>query len=331
MTDTEDFATCGEHDPILYVHDAQGGDVAFEEDEGPELCADLTATNIWSRQVPAGDYFVHARSERNNEVIPHYMLLLTILSECGNGVKEQYEQCDGTPGCAANCTIIALCGNNDIETGEQCDDGNVLDGDGCTASCLITADHRCLGEPSVCNRVETVCNNSLDDDGDGKTDGSDSDCGITSVVPGCEPGQRQVVLTARDTPRNLADFSLTTSRLLVPPGLGQAQRVALRLNVLHPRPGQLDLFLRAPSGAAVELATDNGLFGMGYVGTALDDECIISITEDAPPFTGCFSPEGSLATLAGEALEGTWQLELGDDEIAEVGSLASWTLMVCTD
>jgi uncharacterized repeat protein (TIGR01451 family) len=31
----------------------------------------------------------------------------------------------------------SVCGNNSVETGEECDDGNLIDGDGCSAVCLI--------------------------------------------------------------------------------------------------------------------------------------------------------------------------------------------------
>ena len=60
---------------------------------------------------------------------------------CGNGVKENAEQCDdgnkvNGDGCDANCTASA-CGNG-VEAGaEACDDGNVANGDGCRADCTV--------------------------------------------------------------------------------------------------------------------------------------------------------------------------------------------------
>jgi cysteine-rich repeat protein len=61
---------------------------------------------------------------------------------CGNGVKEDLEQCDdgnaiNGDGCSANCTVEKLpaCGNGILEAGEQCDDGNLVNGDGCSESC----------------------------------------------------------------------------------------------------------------------------------------------------------------------------------------------------
>lgn len=43
------------------------------------------------------------------------------------------------------------CGDGIVENGEQCDDGNVADGDGCSAVCLVTAGFVCNGEPSRCD------------------------------------------------------------------------------------------------------------------------------------------------------------------------------------
>ncbi len=87
---------------------------------------------------------------------------------CNNGIREPPEQCDGDDmgfatcsiimeletgiegwngdlGCTVSCTydtsecIAPFCGdgniNNDI--GEQCDDGNSIDGDGCSSTCII--------------------------------------------------------------------------------------------------------------------------------------------------------------------------------------------------
>ena len=43
--------------------------------------------------------------------------------------------------CAADCTLGPRCGDGVVQAdqGEQCDDGNLVDGDGCSASCKITS------------------------------------------------------------------------------------------------------------------------------------------------------------------------------------------------
>lgn len=57
------------------------------------------------------------------------------LPYCGDGIRQGAEQCDGEPNCSAQCRFLPVCGNGVIESGEQCDDGNVVSGDGCSATC----------------------------------------------------------------------------------------------------------------------------------------------------------------------------------------------------
>ncbi|MDD5751278.1 MAG: DUF4215 domain-containing protein, partial [Candidatus Peribacteraceae bacterium] len=81
---------------------------------------------------------------------------------CGDSVRIPPEQCDDGnladgDGCSSVCEVeyaaaedssdssassvssvsLALCGNGMLEEGEQCDDANLLDGDGCSALCLL--------------------------------------------------------------------------------------------------------------------------------------------------------------------------------------------------
>lgn len=42
------------------------------------------------------------------------------------------------------------CGDGAVDSGEACDDGNNLDGDGCSESCMVEPCQTCAGSPSVC-------------------------------------------------------------------------------------------------------------------------------------------------------------------------------------
>lgn len=77
---------------------------------------------------------------------------------CGNGVAEPGEECDGADLAGASCVdygyvnpggVVCLdgcvleygfcqpeCGNGTLEPDETCDDGNLVDGDGCSSTCL---------------------------------------------------------------------------------------------------------------------------------------------------------------------------------------------------
>jgi cysteine-rich repeat protein len=58
------------------------------------------------------------------------------LEYCNNGEDDNDDglvDC-ADPFCTAWC-VEPVCGNNIVERGEWCDDGNVSDGDGCSAGC----------------------------------------------------------------------------------------------------------------------------------------------------------------------------------------------------
>ncbi|WP_136668537.1 lectin-like protein [Flavobacterium sp. H122] len=71
-------------------------------------------------------------------------LICEIPNRCGDGTKNDIEQCDDKnltngDGCDNNCKLTS-CGNGIITNGEDCDDGNLIDGDGCNSNCKLTLD-----------------------------------------------------------------------------------------------------------------------------------------------------------------------------------------------
>src|SRR4030043_830399 len=64
---------------------------------------------------------------------------------CGDGIKNGDESCDGTDGvpehyqCTVDCNfeLLPFCGDGILQPFEQCDDGNIANGDGCSATCII--------------------------------------------------------------------------------------------------------------------------------------------------------------------------------------------------
>ena len=78
-------------------------------------------------------------------------------TRCGDGVKAGLEQCDDGnlvdgDGCSGSC-LVEECGDGvvQVSSGEVCDDGNQIGGDGCSAGCdAVESCWTCSGEPSLC-------------------------------------------------------------------------------------------------------------------------------------------------------------------------------------
>ncbi len=98
----------------------------------------------------------------------------------------------------------------------------------------------------------------------------------------------------------------------------------------HDRPEDLDIFLYAPSGKALELSTDNGgsSAGAGKMCFTVDATRLISDPANALPLNGDYSPEGDWASFfgAGGPINGTWRLQVTDDTNGRFGVIRSWSI-----
>ncbi|MBU0727146.1 S-layer homology domain-containing protein [Patescibacteria group bacterium] len=80
--------------------------------------------------------------------------------QCGNGVVEGGEQCDGAGDfttCDKNCQRVPVCGDGYMDSPEQCDDSNTTAGDGCSATCQVdgTVFTHAAGDPiEQCDPIE---------------------------------------------------------------------------------------------------------------------------------------------------------------------------------
>ncbi|WP_372895415.1 LamG-like jellyroll fold domain-containing protein [Stieleria sp.] len=127
-----------------------------------------------------------------------------------------------------------------------------------------------------------------------------------------------------------ASGTVTTSDLPVSGLPGQIADVDIHLNIQHTFDADLDVFLIAPDGTRVELFSDVGAGNPNFTNTILDDAASVSINAGTAPFTGTFSPEGSLADFNGRTPNGVWQLEITDDSNSDAGSLIDWELFLTT-
>jgi subtilisin-like proprotein convertase family protein len=102
------------------------------------------------------------------------------------------------------------------------------------------------------------------------------------------------------------------------------------LNIEHTYNSDLDVFLIGPDGTRVELFTDVGGSGNDFTNTVLDDDASDTIDSGSAPFTGVYSPEGSLADFNGLSSLGDWTLEITDDFNQDGGTLLDWSLQICS-
>jgi hypothetical protein len=71
---------------------------------------------------------------------------------------------------------------------------------------------------------------------------------------------------------------------------------SVTINLTHSWDSDLDISLVAPSGASIDLSSDNGSLGDNYTNTIFMDGAP-SITGGTAPFTGTYSPEQPLSTF----------------------------------
>ena len=142
--------------------------VAFNDD-AIDLCSEIQAT------LAAGRYEIEVAGFAGR-ALPDYVLNVTFPEPpvCGDGVIDAGEACDdgnlvNGDGCDATCEIEPFCGDGTLDAGEQCDDGNQIEGDGCDANCAIEPD-------PVCGNGQLEAGEDCDDGNLVNGDGCDANC-----------------------------------------------------------------------------------------------------------------------------------------------------------
>jgi subtilisin-like proprotein convertase family protein len=135
-------------------------------------------------------------------------------------------------------------------------------------------------------------------------------------------------LPSANVPLSIPDAGTRTSATVVS-GLPVGIRdLNVTLDITHTRDDNLDVFLVSPTGTRVELFTDVGGRNDNFSATTLDDQAAVSITSGAAPFSGSYRPEGALSDFSGETPNGTWTLEVTDDNAKQTGVLNSWSITI---
>ncbi len=108
--------------------------------------------------------------------------------------------------------------------------------------------------------------------------------------------------------------------------------VNVTLNIDHTWAADLEVKLIAPDGVTeVILFEDVGGSGNNFTNTVLDDNATEAINTGSAPFTGTFSPQGSLSDFNGLMSAGDWTLSITDDANVDGGTLLSWSIQVCSE
>ncbi len=296
--------TCASNniDSYLTLRNSAGTTLADDDDSGPGFCSLLTVTNLAS-----GAYYVEQKrrpSAPRGFATYDYTLKLA----------------------------MTLCGNSVVEGPEQCDDGNTTSGDGCSAACTVETAYDCTGVPSVCTAWETICNDGLDNDGDGSIDDADSNCTLPAYFPACDAGAHETLWVFKSPSLNveIPDYSATgVTPVLTIPDIGHIVRVAMLYNITHTDDAHLDITLTPPVGGALDVCSDNGGSGDNFVKTVLDSTCPTSITAGFAPFSGCYQPENAFTSFVGKNAQGTWTIKVVDDGGGAVGTLQDWAMIFC--
>ncbi len=130
-------------DTLIAFLDAAGAVLASDDDDGEGLCSKLEPpADIALKMLEPGEHFVRVKHSSSTGTLAGYALHVQVLWTCGDGAKAAAEACDDGnlvdgDGCTARCVIEPRCGNDIIEAGERCDDGNTEDDDGCSAVCAV--------------------------------------------------------------------------------------------------------------------------------------------------------------------------------------------------
>ena len=200
-----------------------------------------------------------------------------------------------------------VCSNGLVQAGEQCDDGNLSDGDGCSASCDIEPGFDCdnpPGMPSVCTMLPAGCSaNSLP-----IPDGSSAGISDSVVLP---------------TGGSLSDLDVS-------------------LEVSHSYVGDLIATLtHEDTGTSAIIIDRPGRDGTGFgcsgndIDATLDDDASSPIETECevgvPTISGTFTPNNPLAVFNGEDAGGTWTLNISDNVGQDTGSLESWCVLLSGD
>ena len=150
------------------------------------------------------------------------------------------------------------------------------------------------------------------------------------------PQQGPVAFTT-NTPVSIIDYNSTTgatpvySPLVVsgitPATLSSGAIVSAKINLTHTYDGDIEIWIKAPSGDSTLLSNRRGGSGDNFTNTIFSMSSATLISTGTAPFTNTYKPDGNLNALTGN-INGTWKLIVIDRAAVDVGQILNWTLTV---
>ncbi len=176
----------------------------------------------------------------------------------------------------------------------------------------------CTGPTSCSIQTQAACAQL-----GGSYGGDNSSCPSGVIQSG--PPQTYI---SSNVPIPIADVATSTSTLNIASS-AVVYNITCNLSLTHTFDGDLVLTLVAPGGQSVIMSSRNGSSGDNYTNTTFDDSAATLITAGTPPYTGSFRPSpGTMASLQGVPINGTWTLRIDDQAAQDVGTLTAWSVTI---
>lgn len=110
--------------------------------------------------------------------------------------------------------------------------------------------------------------------------------------------------------------------------------VDLNVNISHTNSGDLDIYLKSPSGTEIAISTGNGgSFDNIYQAASFNDQSLTPVTDTVyndNVSLGIVIAEAALSGFVGENPNGNWTLRIVDHTPTGTGTLVDWSLGVTT-
>ncbi len=241
---------------------------------------------------------------------------------------------DGTTLCLGDCndadpnifpTAVEVCDGVDNNCDTNVDDIDVdLDGE----APLECGGTDCDDTNNTINTAAVEICDGVDQNCDGVDDVNDPSIGTVVDAPvsmSATPG----LVFGQDNDPNAP--LIVTSDITMTGFTNPIVDVNVTVDISHEYDADVDITLTSPAGTTVLLVAGEGGSGNDFTATIFDDQAATSITSGSPPFTGSFSPEGSLGDFNAETADGVWTLTV-EDTFASLddGVFNSWSLEITT-